>query len=337
MITEWQVPAPSDPTALVDTRSARELLRIDQPQFNHDGGTLEFDADGYLYISLGDGGAANDVGDGHGLSGNGQDTTNPLGAILRIDPRGNSAANGRYGIPTSNPFFGGPQVEEIYAYGFRNPYRISFDRQTGELWAADVGQNAIEEIDRVTAGGNYGWNHKEGTFFFDASDASVSDQDPGVPAGLVDPVAQYDHDEGIAIVGGFVYRGSAIPGLAGRYVFGDFGNFSADAGRLFYLTADNEIHAFDLGMQQTLPFAVLGFARDANGEIYVLVNSTGTPFGTTGKVFRLDPPLESVEKSTGGGGCVFAGHTDQIDPVFPLLLLVAVLGLRCRSRAICLR
>ena len=316
VITEWQVPLPANPTSTVDHSSARELLRIDQPQFNHNGGALNFDNNGYLLISLGDGGNADDEGDGHGVSGNGQDTNNPLGALLRIDPLGSDAANGNYGIPSTNPFFGGSEVQEIFAYGLRNPYRFSIDSPTGDIWLADVGQNHIEEINNITAGGNFGWNHKEGSFFFQGnggSDGSVTDQDPGVPLGLIDPVAEYDHDEGIAIVGGFVYRGSLLPELLGRYIFGDFGSFSADAGKLFYLSSSNEILAFDLA----LPFGVLGFAQDADGEIYILSNTTGTPFGTTGKVMRLEPVGSNTSPDNGdtavvstsdssGGGCFIA-------------------------------
>ena len=149
----------------------------------------------------------------------------------------------------------------------------------------------IALINVVSAGQNYGWNHQEGTFFFQgngAADGTVTDVDPGVPGGLTDPVAQYDHDEGIAIIGGFVYRGSVIPALDGQYIFGDFGSFTADAGRVFHLDASGDIRAFDLGTTGTIPSAVNGFAQDANGEVYVLVNTTGTPFGTTGEVLRID-------------------------------------------------
>jgi glucose/arabinose dehydrogenase len=310
VIREFTTPDPSDPASGPDPAASRVLLRLDEPQFNHNAGALDFDANGYLLISIGDGGNADDEGLGHGTTGNGQDTTNPFGAILRIDPLGNNSANMQYGIPQSNPFESQPgQAEEIFAYGFRNPFRMTVDDQTGNIYVADVGQNAIEEIDHVMLGGNYGWNLKEGSFFFDPNgnnDGVVTDVDPGVPAGLIDPIAEYDHDEGIAIIGGFVYRGSALAALAGRYLFGDFGNFTADAGRLFYLDTNDEIREFNVG---TLPFAVLGFAQDADGEIYVLANTTGTPFGTTGMVLRIDPPAPpppAPGSSSGGGGCFIA-------------------------------
>lgn len=312
VILEWRVPDPANPASVVDPASARELLRIDQPQFNHDGGALNFGPDGMLYISLGDGGGADDVDGqsfiggpiiGHGTTGNGQDPGNVLGAILRIDPLGSNSANGQYGIPADNPFFpGGAEpfggqigcqdgfCDEIYAYGFRNPFRFSFDMATGGLYIADVGQNDIEEIDLGVAGGNYGWNLKEGAFFFDPNGNDpgfVTDVDPGVPPGLIDPIGQYDHDEGIAIIGGFVYRGGNIPALQGRYVFGDFAQTFNNDGRLFHLMGDQVVE-FPLG-QDALGLSLLGFGQDASGELYVLANGTGVPFGTTGVVLRIDP------------------------------------------------
>ena len=255
--------------------SERVLLRIDQPQFNHNGGSLLFDASGHLYIGLGDGGYADDEGDGHAVNGNGRDPANLLGTVLRIAPLGSDSSNGQYGIPADNPFTAGGGLNEIYAYGLRNPYRASIDLSTGSILVADVGQNAVEEINQLFSGGNYGWSHKEGTFFFNGNgvlDGTVSDVDPGVPAGLIDPIAQYDHDEGIAVVGGYVYRGSEVNLLAGRYVFGDYGSFSADAGRIFYLDTGNVIKAFSFAGSTLLQLAVLGFDKDAEGEIYVLTN-----------------------------------------------------------------
>ena len=308
VVREFVTPDPSDPASMPDANTSRVLLRLDEPQFNHNAGALAFGSDDYLYIAVGDGGNADDEGVGHGQAGNGQDTSNPFGAILRIDPLGNNSANSQYSIPPLNPFAGQVgQAEEIFAYGFRNPFRMSFDMQTGDLYVADVGQNAIEEIDVVTLGNNYGWNLKEGSFFFMGNgannDGSVTDVDPGVPGGLIDPLAEYDHDEGIAIIGGFVYRGSAVPELDGRYLFGDFGSFGADAAPLYYLDAGNTIREFDAG---PLPAAILGFAQDANGEIYVLTNTTGTPFGTTGRVQRIDSPTMTGGLGGGGGGCFIA-------------------------------
>ncbi|MAU00842.1 MAG: CHRD domain-containing protein [Anaerolineaceae bacterium] len=290
VITEWQVPNPCH--GVVDPASARELLRIDEPQFNHDGGTVAFGPDGHLYISLGDGGNRDDEGVGHGPDGNGQNPGTILGTILRIDPSGSSSANGQYGIPADNPFVGlDGHVEEIYAYGFRNPYRFSFDSLTGDLYAADVGQGDLEEVDLVSAGGNYGWNIKEGSFCFDPNGA-----DPGFVftcdtdhPDLIDPIAEYDHDEGVAIVGGFVYRGGRVANLQGHYVFGEFAQTFSNDGRLFYLDENNEILEFQIAGQENLGASLLGFGQDTQGELYVLANSTGTPFGDSGVVMRIVP------------------------------------------------
>jgi glucose/arabinose dehydrogenase len=315
VITEWRVPDPSNRASVVDPTSARVLLRIDQPQFNHDGGALAFGPDRLLYIALGDGGSADDQGTGHGSTGNGQDTSNVLGTILRIDPDGTNSANGHYGVPLGNPFVSQDPIDEIFAFGLRNPFRISFDSQTGELYIGDVGQNDIEEIDLGVAGGNYGWNHKEGSFFFDTNGGGagfVSNVDPGVPAGLIDPVAEYDHDEGISVIGGFVYRGTAIPELVGRYVFGDF------AARLFYLE-ETEIREFPLTgatlpsslIGAALPPSLLGFGQDADGELYVMANQTGVPFGETGVVLKI------LADSDGDGiledNCPSVPNGDQAD------------------------
>lgn len=322
VIREWQVPSPGDPASVVDPASVRELLRIDEPQFNHNAGAINFGHDGMLYIALGDGGGADDVDGqpfiggplvGHG-TGNGQNPANVLGSILRIDPDGSTSANGQYGIPADNPFVGmDGYAEEIFAYGFRNPFRTSFDMATGDLYTGDVGQNDIEEVNVVVAGGNYGWNIKEGSFCFDPDGTAPGfafDQNPcpNEPAGLIDPVAEYntseslaENEDGRAVVGGFVYRGSAIPGLVGRYVFGDFSQFTEsgvnNAGRLFFLNKKNivkhnqiktsKIFEFTLYGQDSLGLSLLGLGQDANGEIYVLANEVGVPFGDTGVVLKI--------------------------------------------------
>jgi glucose/arabinose dehydrogenase len=297
VITEWQVPAPAAPDATVDPSSARELLRIDQPQFNHNAGALTFGPDGMLYIALGDGGGADDRDgqpfidgiplSGHGCLGNGADGTTILGSLLRVDPLGSNSANGAYGIPGDNPFLGAPEHDEIYAFGFRNPFRFSFDQQDGTLYLADVGQNDVEELNIVNAGGNYGWRWKEGTFFFvwnSNQSGYVTDQPLAVPAGLIDPIAQYDQDDGVSIIGGFVHRGPA-PDLHGHYLFGEF------TSRLFHLAAGNTIRELRLNGLDEVPVSVLGFGQDSAGEVYLLGNTTGTPFGDTGAVFRIASAL----------------------------------------------
>lgn len=313
VIREWRVPNPRDTASVADPGSSRVVLRIDEPQFNHNGGGLNFGKDGMLYISTGDGGNADDQGDGHGSRGNGQDRGNVLGKILRINPNVGTAANGQYGIPGSNPFFnakrpsGGPagcadgKCDEIYAYGLRNPFRFSFDLPRGDLYVGDVGQNAVEEVDVIKRGGNYGWRVKEGTFCFDPKGSGDGVVTAATSCGKsIDPVAQYDHDEGHAIIGGFVYRGAAIPDLQGRYVFGDYARTFNNDGRLFYLTRKNivgktgvasgsSVVEMQLSGQTGLGLYLLGLGQDAQGELYVLGNQSGTPQGESGVVMKIEP------------------------------------------------
>jgi glucose/arabinose dehydrogenase len=305
VIAEWEVSV-GNPD-VVDTASRRDVMRIDEPQFNHNAGQLVFrPSDHYLYISLGDGGNANDVGDGHNpVSGNGQDTTVVLGKILRIDPLAPSAqpasndpvsGNGKYRIPASNPFIvtGGipERVREIFAYGFRNPFRFSFDATTDKLIVADVGQNNVEEIDIVESGKNYGWNRKEGTFLFNPADGSVT-ADPSPDPALTNPAAEYSHDDGIAVLGGYIYRATTISALTGKYVFGDFSTtFSAPKGRLFYMDDINSgaIREFRIGnVERPLGLFLKAFGRDAAGEIYALASTNLGPSGTSGQVLKLVP------------------------------------------------
>jgi len=305
VIAEWQVSAGN--ADVVDPATRREIMRIDEPQFNHNAGQIVFrPSDHYLYISLGDGGAANDVGDGHNPStGNGQVTTTVLGKLLRIDPLAPAltpsssdptSANGKYRIPASNPFVANPAipevVREIFAYGFRNPFRFSFDAVTDKLIVADVGQDHIEEVDLVEPGKNYGWNKKEGTFLFNPANGNVT-PDPSPNPALTNPVAEYSHDDGIAILGGYLYRATTIPALTSKYVFGDFSTtFTAPKGRLFYmddlntgvireLRIGNDDRAFGLFLK--------AFGRDANGEIYALASGNLGPSGASGQVLKIVP------------------------------------------------
>jgi glucose/arabinose dehydrogenase len=298
VIAEWKV-SETDPN-VIDPATRREVMRIDEPQFNHKGGKLAFRAtDHYLYFSLGDGGNANDVGDGHNPNkGNGQDKTNVLGKLLRIDPldpaltpdsHDRISANGKYRVPRTNPFVPEPgSVAEIYVYGLRNPFRFSFDATTDQLIIADVGQNNIEEIDIGASGSNYGWNKKEGTFLFNPDDGTIM-PDPNPDPRLTSPVAEYSHFDGIAVIGGFVYRGVLAPALTGKYVFGDLAG-PAGSGRLFYgnLTSGH-IKEFRLGGQHNplLGSFLKGFGQDDGGEIYVLIDSNIGPSGTGGQVLKI--------------------------------------------------
>ena len=304
VIAEWQVsPGNAD---VADLSSKRVVLRINHPQANHNGGKIAFRPnDGFLYIALGDGGNANDVGPGHTAGvGNGQDINVVLGKILRIDPLlpasnpGSAnpiSGNGRYRIPASNPFVNAAGVDEIYAYGFRNPYRFSFDASTNRFLVGDVGQGNIEEVDLVQSGGNYGWNRKEGSFLFNPANGSIS-ADPNPNPALIDPTLEYDHGDGVSVIGGFVYRGSAIPALAGQYVFGDFSNPANGQGRLFYsdLTS-GVIQELRLGINpRSLGFNIKGFGTDDGGEIYILADNSA---GTGGRVLKIVPISASVQLS----------------------------------------
>lgn len=316
-INEWKVSA-ANPD-VIDPASRREVITFGKNANNHNGGTIAFGPDGYLYLGLGDGGNANDVGASHiEPGGNAQNLTTPLGKMLRIDPLLPSlttgspnpvSANGQYRIPATNPFQGPGQVPEVYALGFRNPYRFAFDRLNGELIVADVGQNTVEEIDRVTLGGNFGWAVKEGDFLFNRTTGpggtagTVGIRSPGSPAGMIDPISgtagtlEYDHGDGISITGGFVYRGSRMPDLYGKYIFGDLALHNVPPradGRLFYADlTTGAIAEFQLPQFSTtyLPngLTVHGFGEDANGELYVLATNTASG-GSGGVIYSLSVP-----------------------------------------------
>lgn len=319
VVNEWKMVG-----GVVDPASRREVISFGKNAGNHNGGTITFGIDGYLYLGLGDGGNANDVGPSHlEPGGNSQNLATPLGKMLRFDPLNPAlttgsldavSANGQYRVPNTNPFLAtAGAVPEVYALGFRNPYRFSVDRVdlggNGQIIVADVGQNNIEEIDRLQAGGNYGWAIKEGDFTFYRSDpdgpgpltaGSIGPRSPGSPLGLIDPITgtlgtlEYDHGDGISITGGFVYRGSAIPELYGKYVFGDLAIRNAPPrvdGRLFYADLETGIIEEFLLPQFAagrLPdgLTVHGFGEDGHGELYAIVTNTPAS-GTGGIVYRI--------------------------------------------------
>lgn len=237
-----------------DPGSAEIILAVDQPYSNHNGGHVAFGPDGYLYVALGDG------GDGGDPDGNGQELGTLLGAIVRLDVDGGSP----YAVPSDNPFVGTAGASpEIWAYGLRNPWRFSFDRANGNLFIGDVGQGRLEEISvqRAGSGGgeNFGWNVMEGTECFGAGSCDAS--------GLTMPVYEYDHDDGCSVTGGYVYRGAALPQLAGRYFFGDFcsgfvRSFRYEGGS----AVDVQDHTEDLGVIGGLA----SFGEDVDGELYLV-------------------------------------------------------------------
>ncbi|QEG41181.1 PQQ-dependent sugar dehydrogenase [Roseimaritima ulvae] len=241
-----------------DPKSERVLMEIAQPYKNHNGGSIEFGPDGYLYIGLGDGGFRNDP------EASGQDRSKLLGSILRIDVD-QTEGDKPYGIPSDNPFVGNADARaEIYAYGIRNPWRLAFDRETGDLWMGDVGQELWEEINVIRKGGNYGWSRREGTNSFGnrADVAGVSDP--------IDPVWQYDHRIGRSVTGGRVYRSQRLPQLNGKYLYADY-----VTGVVWALSFDDETKQVTRN-EQVIPegVQVLAFGEDANGEIYYCTEST---------------------------------------------------------------
>ena len=260
------------------------IFQFDQPNNNHNGGCLAFGNDGYLYIATGDGGGQNDPND---LA---QDRTNYYGKILRI----NVDSGSPYSIPADNPYIGhGTYKEEIYAYGFRNPYRMSFDASTGKLWTGDVGQGTYEEIDIVTNNGNYGWSVKEGNSIFDNAQAVTIAAALGIDVNvflnsLVSPVAEYDHTVGLSVIGGFVYRGSTCVDLKGKYVFGDWAkDWSSSTGVIYYLeepTPGNYV----IKTLKNLTESVVGFGEDNLKELYVITKvGYNHDANTTGKIYKF--------------------------------------------------
>jgi len=305
-ISEFQVS--SDPDK-ADMSSERVILEADHPQSNHNGGTIEFGPDGYLYISIGDGGAGDDVGPGHvddwykiNKGGNGQDIThNLMGNVLRIDVNTTSGKM-NYGIPADNPFVGTDAMPEIYAYGFRNPYRFSFDMgDDHKLYLGDAGQSLWEEVDIVRKGGNYGWNVKEGTHCFntdnDLEERAACPMEDSAGNPLIDPIIELANAAnpkgGIAIVvvGGNVYRGKSIPFLDGRYIFGSLSSNGSPDGRLFLGKPKAGLWDYEQLELQSYPNNlgqyVKSFGQDLDGEVYVMTSSQIGPTGNTGRVYKL--------------------------------------------------
>lgn len=240
----------------IDAASEEEILRIEKPYWNHDGGTIAFGPDGYLYVTHGDGGLG---GDPHE---NGQKLSTLLGKVLRIDID-NKSDGKPYAIPKDNPFVGKKDASpEIWAYGLRNVWRMAFDRQTGKLWAGEVGQNLFEEINILTPGGNYGWSVRESLHPFSPKGIDVTD-------GITEPIWEYSHDLGLSITGGLVYRGKAIPALDGMYLYADY-----VTNRFWAMKYDEKAGRVVANHSVATPaVAVMSFGEDEAGEVYVLQTS----------------------------------------------------------------
>ena len=296
----------------------RVILEIDVPYFNHHSGRMAFGPDGFLHVSVGDGGNANDIDapprngnqiHGKAPEGNGQSRNTLMGKVLRLDVD-NKDAGKQYAVPKDNPFVKGGGLPEIFAYGLRNPWGLSFDRGgTHELFLAEVGQDSWEELNIITKGGNYGWNIREGFGCFDPKKPrNPPDDCPKVGANgepLIDPILAYknlgkfrkDPDaKGISITGGYVYRGKAFPQLVSKYVFGDWSrNFVLPDGVLYIASKGTDgkwtMEALDVASHPggALKQFIVAFGEDADGELYVLTNTSSALKGTNGKVWKLVP------------------------------------------------
>lgn len=321
IISEFKIS--QDPN-IADMNSEKILLKIAHPQSNHNGGQITFGPDGFFYIPIGDGGAANDIGFGHFPGGNGQNLNTLLGKILRIDiDKPDTNRKTLYSIPPDNPFISGESQPEIYAYGLRNPWHIAFDSGGNrELFAGDAGQNLWEEIDIITKGSNYGWNIREGTHCFDPVNAFVSP--PSCPTTgpkgepLKDPIIELkNRNQGseypVVIIGGYVYRGNNIPQFNGSYIFGGYSReINKPDGNLYIATPPTPTEKLWPIKELTISNSpngrinayVLSFGQDENNEIYALTREMSGPTGNTGKIFKIMPSTGIASSSTGKSSMV---------------------------------
>jgi glucose/arabinose dehydrogenase len=304
----------SDDPNVADPDSERVVLRIDQPYHNHNGGQIAFGPDGFLYVPLGDGGNGGDrdaAGDDRGRpeAGWAQTPDSLLGSILRID----IDTDDGYAIPADNPFVDdGDVADEIFAYGFRNPYGMSFDLETGDIYVADAGQALFEEIDLVVAGGNYGWNIREGTHCFDPDDflnppPECPDTGPrGEP--LLDPVIEYKRGPytGSVVIPGVLSRDESVPSLAGRFVFGDYGAIRYIPTGILYAATPQDEGLWTIAEVRVRPSTLrpgggvsrflLGVYQDSTGRLHVLTSRMGGPAGDTGEVYAIEDPAMSADR-----------------------------------------
>jgi glucose/arabinose dehydrogenase len=254
----------------INPNSGRIILTIEEPEPNHNGGGIHFGPDGYLYVSFGDGGGQ---GDKHGEFGNGQKMDTWLGKILRIDINTRSA----YIVPKDNPFIGRKNIKpEIWAYGFRNPYRFSFDKVTRQLFAGEVGQDLWEEVDIIKKGANYGWRLMEGTHCYNPATGCNT-------KGITMPITEYSHREGISVIGGYVYNGSKLSVLKNKYVFADW------VGKVFYLRKTGSKWERGKIMLQNFSdnIKITAFGEDPAGELYVLTNNDNGPGSIKGRIYKI--------------------------------------------------
>ena len=272
VIAEYKTSLTDPNTAMVT--SERIVMEIQQPESNHNGGQLAFGPDGYLYIGLGDGGGA---GDKHGSNGNGQNPRTWLGKILRIDINTDKG----YKVPTDNPYIQSTvYLPEIWATGLRNPWRFSFDKASGKLFCADVGQNKYEEINIIEKAHNYGWRIMEGNHCYEPAEGCNQEN-------LTMPIAEYNHEEGVSVIGGYMYRGMEFPSLHGHYIFGDW------TGKVWYLKYDTTTRKWNRGQVHTngksneVNGKINSFGTDENGNIYIVIQKLFGPKSPTGVIYKL--------------------------------------------------
>jgi glucose/arabinose dehydrogenase len=256
-----------------DINSERIILSQDKPDGNHDGSGIVFGADGYLYVTFGDGGGQHDQ---HGTIGNGQDMNTWLGKVLRI----NIDVDGTYSVPTDNPFVGKAGVKpEIWASGFRNPYRISLDKASKQLFVGEVGQDTWEEVDILEKGANYGWRVVEGNHCHNPATGCSF-------VGYTAPITEYHHSEGVSVIGGYVYNGKQVPAIKGKYIFGDW------TGPIWYLQKAGAKWLRGKVTIKNFPAGgkITGWGEDQTGELYYLINSEAGPGpmgATTGSIYKI--------------------------------------------------
>jgi len=300
---------------IADPGSELRVLRFAQPEENHNGGMLAFGPDGFLYVFTGDGGGGGDL---HGTCGNGQNKTTFLGKILRLDVRGVDPdadepdcgrATGVYGIPTPNPLADGPGgvCDEIWAWGVRNPWRSTFDRSTGDLYVADVGQDCGEEVNFAAAGvggQNYGWRQMEGTHCFNINNPGTCSPSGAICAGsppcndpsLKLPIVEYDHGSGCSVTGGYVYRGCRMTAWQGRYFYSDF---CSSFVKTFTVVGGAATNPLDVSSQVdpgASLYSLMSFGEDAQGELYIVWGNA---------VWKIVPPFADLEVSAPGAASRF--------------------------------
>jgi len=267
VVAEYTLSANSTP---VDPNSGRIIFTSDSPQQGNNGGCIKFGPDGYLYVSMGDGGGG---GDKHGPIGNGQNMNTLLGKILRINVNSDST----YTVPKDNPFVNKPGTRpEIWAYGIRNAWRFSFDRATKQLFASDVGESTWEEVDIIEKGANYGWRIAEGNHCFNPKlNCDIT--------GITKPIAEYGHRDGVCIIGGYVYEGKQLPAIKGKYFFADW------TGPIFYLQKTGEEWQRGKVTLQNYPanLKITSWGEDPSGEIYVITTPDTSPGNTKGTIYKI--------------------------------------------------